>query len=576
MKQILLAGSMVLLQLAVLAQWPQTPFEKSRSSQTTTYKELTRFYNQLDQLSPKLSLRSMGPTDAGYPLQLILFSNDGKFDPAKWHRQQKLVFLINNGIHPGEPDGIDASMLLLRDLCQGKKTIPNNIALAFIPVYNIGGMLNRSAFYRVDQNGPPEFGSRGNSQNLDLNRDFIKADSKEALSFAAIFHLVQPDIFVDNHVSDGADYQHIMTLICSQHNKLGGIMGEFMQQEFEPGLYKLMKAKGYDLIPYVNSFDETPDAGWPEFLESARFSTGYATLWNCYAFMPETHMLKPYQQRVAATYALMECFFQFGATHYQRIINSRLATIKSNLTASSFPLQWKLNPGTFSERLFKGYAAGKKPSEVSALPRLYYDRNQPYEKTVKFYNDYTISKSVDKPRAYILPQGWSKVYDRLKANNVMMQPLLQDTLLQVEAYQIDGYTAAPKPFESHHPNSSVTLHRKTIFQKFRKGDWLILMNQHANRFITEVLEPEAMDSYFVWNFFDAILTQKEGYSDYMFEDSAAAFVARSPQLQQALAKRKAADSLFAKSADAQLNFIYQSSPWYEPNHNLYPIFRLMK
>src|SRR5262249_48152756 len=157
--------------------------------------------------------------------------------------------------------------------------------------------------YRIDQNGPVEKGFRGNSENLDLNRDFIKCDSKEARSFTEIFHLIDPDVQVDNHVSDGADYQHVMTLICSQHNKLGGTMGEYMNKEFEPGLFELMKQKNYDLVPYVNEFGETPDSGWAEFCDSPRFSSGYATLWHTFAFIPETHMLKPYQQRVRSTYA---------------------------------------------------------------------------------------------------------------------------------------------------------------------------------------------------------------------------------------------------------------------------------
>ena len=135
--------------------------------------------------------------------------------------------------------------------------------------------MNRSPNYRIDQNGPTEKGFRGNSQNLDLNRDFIKCDSKEARSFTEIFHLLDPDVLIDNHVSDGADYQHIMTLLTSQHNKLGGAMGEFMNKQFEPALFSLMKEKGYDLVPYVNAFGDTPETGWSEYWDSPRYSSGY-------------------------------------------------------------------------------------------------------------------------------------------------------------------------------------------------------------------------------------------------------------------------------------------------------------
>ncbi|HPH85127.1 MAG TPA: M14 family zinc carboxypeptidase [Ferruginibacter sp.] len=192
-----------------------SPFEQSNGMASATYAEAIGWYKALDLETSKLTVKEMGTTDAGYPLHLVLISQDGKTDPAQWHHQQKTVILINNGIHAGEPDGIDASMMLARDLINGKVSLPPNVAVAIIPVYNIGGSLNRNSHSRVNQNGPVEYGFRGNSQNLDLNRDFTKSDSRESRSFAQIFHLLNPDIFIDNHVSDGADYQHTMTLITT-------------------------------------------------------------------------------------------------------------------------------------------------------------------------------------------------------------------------------------------------------------------------------------------------------------------------------------------------------------------------
>ncbi|MBC6490223.1 M14 family metallopeptidase [Flavihumibacter stibioxidans] len=562
--------------LLINAQLPATVFEKTNGRQTATYQEVIRFYQELDKRSDHLKLQAMGPSDAGFPLHLALYSKDGKFDPVTWHRQGKVVILVNNGIHPGEPDGIDASMMWLRDILSGKKTIPANIALAFIPVYNIGGALNRSEYYRVDQDGPAAFGSRGNSQNLDLNRDFIKSDSKEARSFAELYQYLNPDIFIDNHVSNGADYQHIMTLIASQHNKLGGKMGQFMNRQFEPGLYQLMKQRGYDLVPYVNAFGDTPESGWPEFLDGPRYSSGYATLWNSFAFVPETHMLKPYPQRVAATYALMECFVQFASSNAADIKSLRKEAFAAQKTASSFPVQWKQDRSTWSDLQFKGYEAGRKPSGVSGLPRLYYDRNKPFEKTVKFYNHYSTAHSVEKPVAYIIPQGWWKVIDLLKANKVQMIPLARDTSLKVEAYRIEEYKASTRSFESHYPNGNVKISKQMITKSFRKGDLMIPMNQAANRFLVEVLEPEAMDSYFTWNFFDGILGQKEGFSSYVFEDTAEKYLAENPELKKRLAEKAATDSVFAKSAGQQLDFVFKNSPWYEPDHNRYPVFRVLK
>nr|MBA2744938.1 hypothetical protein [Flavisolibacter sp.] len=223
-----------------------TIFEKSKGAQTASYSEIIAWWKQLDAASTMVKMQPMGASDAGYPLHLVLVSADKDFDIASLKKKNKNIVFVLNGIHPGEPDGIDASMLLVRDIVQKKFKLSPNVVLALIPIYNIGGALNRSVHFRVDQNGPVEKGFRGNSQNLDLNRDFIKADSKEALSFSRIYQMLDPDVFVDNHVSNGADYQHVMTLITSQHNRLGGEMGKFLNEEFEPALYRMMKQKGYD------------------------------------------------------------------------------------------------------------------------------------------------------------------------------------------------------------------------------------------------------------------------------------------------------------------------------------------
>jgi hypothetical protein len=521
-------------------------------------------------------MQEMGTTDAGYPLHLVMVSLDKDFNPASLKKKNKNIILVNNGIHPGEPDGIDASMLLVREITEGKYKIPSSVALAIIPVYNIGGALNRNTNYRIDQNGPVEKGFRGNAQNLDLNRDFIKMDTRNAFAFAKIFHYLDPDVFVDNHVSNGADYQHVMTLIASQHNKLGGAMGEFLNKTFEPALYSLMQKKNFPLIPYVNHFGESPQNGWPEFWDSPRYSSGYASLFNSFAFVPETHMLKPYKQRVEATKALMESFIEFTALHGKQINQLRLQNKKQQQLQTSFPLRWKLDRSKSKEITYKGYESNKKMSEVSGLQRLYYDRNKPYEIKIPFYNFYIDTLSVTAPKAYIIPQGWWKVIERLQANNVKMQVLVKDTVLEVEAYKITSYQSSPRPFEGHHMNTNVQVENKTVQQLFRKGDYLVPMNQPANRFIVEVLEPQAEDSYFTWNFFDPILGQKEGFSDYVFEETAAALLKSNPQLKTKLEERKASDTTFAKNARAQLNFVFQNSPYYEPAHMQYPVYRKMK
>ncbi|MEP7324071.1 MAG: M14 family metallopeptidase [Saprospiraceae bacterium] len=554
----------------------KTPFESGTGNQTPEYSEIVKWWTLLDKSSSMVQMNTAGMTDAGYPLHLIIVSKDGAFNFNSIHKKNKIVILINNGIHPGEPDGIDASMLLIRDISEHKISLPDNVVLGIIPVYNIGGCLDRSTEYRVDQNGPEAFGFRGNSQNLDLNRDFIKCDSKEAKAFAGIFHLTDPDIFIDNHVSDGADYQHVMTLISTQHNKLGGIMGEYLNTNLEPGLYSSMKNKGFDLIPYVNAFDGKPEQGWPQFMDWPRYSSGYAATWSCFSFITETHMLKPYPQRVKATYELMRTFIEFASNHATEIKQARIQTRKAELNQKEFPLSWISDRSQSSTRLYKGYESTFKSSEVSGLPRLYYDRNKPFDKIIPFYDYYKPNLVAEKPAAYIIPQGWWKVIDLLKLNRVQMHQFLHDTLIQVEITKIMEYKSSARQYEMHHPNSQVKTNTSMQMISFHKGDFYIPMNQTANRFLMEVLEPTGPDSYFTWNFFDSVLGQKEGFSDYAFEDIAADYLKTHPDIQSALDKKRMEDTAFSHRADLQLEFVYNHSPWVEPAYMRYPVYRVKK
>ncbi|MEO6315834.1 MAG: M14 family metallopeptidase [Chitinophagaceae bacterium] len=564
------------LPVVLSAQQITTRFEQSGGTASPAYAEIISWWKMLDAQSDKVKMVQMGASDAGFPLHLVIVSGDKDFNFESLRKKNKRIILINNGIHPGEPDGIDASMMLVRDIVTNKKSLPNNIVLAIIPVYNIGGCLNRSKNYRIDQNGPVEKGFRGNSQNLDLNRDFIKSDSKEARSFAEIFHLCDPDVFIDNHVSNGADYQHVMTLLTSQHNKLGGAMGEFMNKDFEPGLYASMKEKGYDLVPYINAFGDTPETGWSEYFDGPRYSSGYASLWQTFAFVPETHMLKAYDKRVKATYVLMESFISFTSNNSEKIKTLREQAKQSVKTQAEFPIAWSLDKSQSVEITYKGFEAGRKPSAVSGLPRLYYDRNKPFEKKVPFYNTWQTAATVKKPLAYIIPQGWWKIIDLLKINKVQLRRLAADSSMEVELYRIEDFKSYPRQYESHHLNTEVKISSTVKRINFRKGDYYIPMNQVANRFITEVLEPQGGDSYFAWNFFDATLGQKEGYSSYVFEDTAEEFLRNNPSIKTQLEERKATDTAFAKNGPAQLNFVYQHSPYFEPDLMRYPIYRVLR
>ena len=551
-----------------------TPFEKSNGKQTATYFQAIEFYKNLDKASSKILMKEMGMTDAGYPLHLVMVSNDGKFDPALWHSQHKIVMLINNGIHPGEPDGIDASMMLVRDIINNKIHLPGNVALGIIPVYNIGGALNRGSFSRANQEGPVEYGFRGNSQNLDLNRDFTKHDSKDSRSFVQIFHYLDPEIQVDNHVSDGADYQYTMTLVATQYEKLGSGLGNWFKEIFEPALFKNMAAKHQEMSPYVNFETDAPETGMVQFYDSPRYSSGYAALFQTISFMPETHMLKPFADRVRATYQLMQTMIDEASLYAGAIIGQRKKERERVITETEFALGWKPDTTRYSTITFKGYEQAFTNSTVTGLRRMYYDRTRPFTKQVKYLNVYAPEKIVSRPAAYIIPQGWWNVIDLLKLNTVQMRQFKNDTVMDVGYYHINDYKSSTRLFEKHHRNTDVNVSELHGRLKFLKGDYYIPLDQPANRYLVEMLEPTGDDSFFSWNFFDAVLQQKEGYSDYRWEEVAVQVLKNDLSLQQRLESKKRSDPKFAADASAQLYFIYVNSPWYEPAHLRYPVFRV--
>ncbi|WP_395627191.1 M14 family metallopeptidase [Daejeonella sp.] len=567
----MLKKTLILLFLAVCIQnaWAQViPFEKNNKL-SATYQELVEFYTLLDQKYDQMRVIDYGPTDIGKPLQLIVLSKDKVFDPVLIRKQNKRILLINNGIHPGEPEGIDASMMLVRDLLE-KNSIPDNVVICIIPIYNIDGMLNRG-LSRVNQNGPEAYGFRGNYQNLDLNRDFIKSDSQNSRSFQKIFTTWQPDVFMDNHTSNGADYQYIMTLIPSQKDKLNSVLSNYLSTKMLPELYTKMKESGYDLTPYVNSMGETPESGIVGFLETPRYSSGYAALHNTIGFIPETHMLKPFDQRVKSTQQFMVHVISTIQKDAVIIGETKRKADEAVKNQELFPLRWTLNTDTFSTFSFKGFEAKYKTSEVSGKSRLYYDRNEPFERDIKVFDDYRPSLTVNKPIAYVIPQAWQKVIELLQLNGVEMKRLRADVALDLEMYYIEDYKNGSTPYEGRYLKSQVKLKAEMRKVNFYEGDYLVFTDQIKNRYIIETLEPQATDSFFAWNFFDSTLGQKEHFSDYVFEDVAAQLLKDDPKLAEDL-KLEKLKNLANFSA---LDWVYRNSKYYEKTHKRYPIGRLV-
>lgn len=549
---------------------------KYQENKTLTYSEIIEAYSSLDGKYKNAKLMDVGLTDSGRKLKLFIVSKDevSSFQDLAEVRIGKTVMLINNGIHAGESCGIDASIQYAREIL--KKDLPKDLLVAIIPAYNIGGVLNRNCCSRANQEGPEEHGFRGNARNLDLNRDFIKADALNTFSFYKIFHQLKPHLFIDTHTSNGADYQYTLTLISTQKDKMNPILGEFLSKEMEPSLYEKMEETKWDMIPYVNVFgNNTPDKGFSAFLETPRYASGYTSLFNCIGFITETHMLKPYQDRVDATLEFLKQISLYAQKNSTKIQKMKTLADEYDQKLLELDLDWKLDSDKSRKLSFKGYEYKTIESEVSGLDRLKYYRDKPKTYSINYYDTYRSSQKAKIPNYYVVPAAWKEVIERLKANEIVMKRIGMDSSITVESSYIKEYDFSLRPYEGHFPLRTLTTIKKVGPRNFLAGDYLVSSHQKNRRFLVSVLEAEAVDSYLRWNFYDEIFQQKEGFSSYVFEDTAIELLKNNPDLKAKFVEWKNENPKEAESAWSQLYFIYIHSDAYEKEHLRYPIAKIM-
>jgi hypothetical protein len=554
-----------------------TPFEKSGGKSTATLQECLAFYELLHKKYPKftnieiprLPEDQLKYHDAGKMRLVKLFNPDS--------RQPKVKIFINNGIHPGEPDGIDGSMMLCRDILEKPELtkLLDDVEIYVIPVYNTGGTERRGCCSRANQDGPLEYGFRGTDLNLDLNRDFMKSDAIETMVLEKWFHEMKPEFFIDTHVSDGADYQYTMTLISSQPDKYQDAgMNSYQRNMLLPLLYERMQITGGMMSPYVEFEKEIPDSGLIAFFDTPRFSSGYASLFSCFSFMSETHMLKPFDKRVKATYSLLLEMIKLAAMKKAEILEITGNAVKAARDKEYFNLRWRMDTTSAEQVTFYGYTAYFDTSRVTGTRQLRYDRNKPYAKHIAYYNTYYPVDSIKAPAKYLMPYEW---YSRLHLERYDLNiSVIHDTTVEVQYYMIKSYDTGKKAYEGHYTHSN-TITETVHSPKILPGSWVVIdlkENARYRRMLVELLEPRSPDGFFTWGLMDAILQQKEGYSDYVWDARAYELLQHDAKLKKIFEERKEKDEKFAHDPDAQLEFIYQNSAYFENTYMRYPVYRV--
>ena len=565
---------------AVPAEW-RTHAEKTDYRETPNYEETIAYARRLDAASPWVRLTEFGRSGEGRPLPLMIVAK-GAATPQAARAAGKPIVLIQACIHAGETDGKDAGLALIRDIAVTKQhaALLEHALVLFVPIYNVDGHERRSPYNRINQNGPAEMGWRANATNQNLNRDYMKADTPETRAWLRLWNEWNPDLFIDCHVTDGADFRYNVTYQYEQHENVPQPLRDWMKLAFDGRIVPATEALGNLLTTYMEFRDNRDPVGKgvEGFIGTPRFATGYAPLRNRPGLLIETHMLKDYKTRVRATYDLLRAALEDvnrDPAGWQRVAKETDEAVAAEGRKYDPSHKVALRVGFTDKsvpRVIKGVEFHTDTSDVSGAQRVVYG-TKPYDYTVPFYNDSHALISVSTPLYYVIPPQWTEVIERLAAHGVHMQRLAEPLTIEVESYRFTEVKWASASFEGHVP---VTQKNELVRERrtYVAGSVVVPMAQAAGRLAINLLEPDAPDSFVYWGFFDTIFEQKEYGESYVLEKLAREMLAKDENLRREFEQRVANDPKFAASPRQRLNFFYERSPYHDPLMNLYPVGRI--
>ncbi|MBR9976366.1 MAG: M14 family metallopeptidase, partial [Bacteroidetes bacterium] len=559
-----------------------TDYEISGGVATPDAARTVAWLERLDSASAWVELQSFGTTPQGRRLPLVVLSKDGHFSPAAARESGQEVVLIQSGIHAGEIDGKDASLMLLREIAitGTLEDLAEEVIVLFMPIFNLDGHERISPYNRINQNGPEEMGWRATAQNLNLNRDYMKADAPEMRDWLRVFNDWHVDMLVDCHVTDGIDFQYNASYGMEVHDNIAAPLAEW-QRRLETSILKGMKKAGDPLLPYVFPREGRDlSKGFVDWASPPRLSTGYAAVRNRGNLLIETHMLKPYKDRVTATYRLLVEVLRFmndndGDLHdaiEDAEEKDKRRIVKADTTA--FPLRFR-SVGQNRTISFLGYEMRLVQSGISGDEYPVWDHTKPVTVELPFHGDVRPVAWTRLPRYYLIPQEWPSIINLLHQHGVRLHRLTADVTVPVERGVFSDAKWRDRPYEGRFTvNCTTTWRNDTV--TWPAGTWVVDLAQPAMRVAVNLLEPDAPDSFVFWGFFTPVFEQKEYFEDYVMESVAADMLARDTTLRAEFEAKLAADSAFAASPRARLTFFYERSPWFDQAMNVYPVGRVMR
>jgi murein tripeptide amidase MpaA len=548
-----------------------TPAETSRFEQTPRYEETVAWLRRLVASAPELALLSLGRTPEGRDLWMVVASRERARTPEALRASGKPTLLVQGGIHAGEIDGKDAGLMLLRDMtvAGSKRDLLDAANLLFVPIFNVDGHERFSAFTRINQRGPREAGWRTTSRNLNLNRDYAKLDAPEMRALVRALHAWDPDLYLDVHVTDGADYQYDITFGSHGAGGWSAAIGGWLDRIFTPAATADLKAMGHVPGPLIWQLDDHDLGKGILFAQGQpRFSTAYSDARHLPGVLVENHSLKPYRQRVLGTYVLLESAMRLLA----RETASLRAAVAADRARRTSPvvLDWKPRDGAPEtiELAAVEWKSERGPSGAS-WPRW---TGKPVALRVPLVRGDAPVATVTRPKAYWIPPGWPEVIERLEAHGVTVERTSDPRELELEMYRLQDPKLETEPFEGH-----VRVSAKPVPERRRErwpaGSVRVSTDQVLGDLVVLLLEPAAPDSFFQWGFFHEVLQPTEYVEAYIMEPMAEAILAEDAALRAELDAALRADPKLAGDPAARRQWLYSRTPFFDDRWRLYPVAR---
>jgi hypothetical protein len=552
-----------------------TLYEKSDFKRTPTYEQTVTYCKRLAEASPWVHYTTFGASARGRELPLVIVDKNGHFTAEDVRTTGNVVFLIQACIHAGESDGKDAGMMLIRDIAVRKELAPllENVTIVFMPIFNVDGHERFGPYNRANQNGPEKMGWRTTAANLNLNRDYVKADTPEMRAWLALYTEWLPEFFSDCHVTDGADYQYVVTYAIENLGSMDDDLTAWVNGQFLPPLKTKMESTGFPLIRY-NSYRtrHEPKSGIVCWASPPRFSTGYAAIQNRPAILVESHMLKNYKSRVTGTYELL-----VGTLEILNKENNTLRRLVREADSRTGTPEFRQEPLALSFQStgdsimidFMGYEYEVVDSDVTG-GKWHRFSDRPTTFRIPLFNGLEPASSVTLPEAYIVPPEWTDVIDRLSLHGIQFTRLPEKWTIPVSSYVLEDPDWRSSPYEGRF-TVSYRIREITDVRTYPAGSIVVDLNQRAARVAGHIFEPAGRDSYVKWGMFNTIFEQKEYVESYVIEEYARAMLEQDENLKKEFEEKKATDDEFAGDPRQIRRWFYERTPFWDDRIGLYPV-----